>query len=179
MLTEPTNPGMMKRLRPEEKAILRAQRNLPAYEANLELAIAEGDEEKAARYREAIAQALVKTGEFEQAMKLNPSPLARATKEAVGRNDKWRCKCPNPVIEVETGLRNAPPRQVVTSKWVAKDRVWSKKHGKTVTLWECSLCGFQNAIDGYPDELSAELDKARLDNQQEGQGPDHQVLKAI
>lgn len=106
------------------------------------------DELQAAKIaiRHKRAESLAALGRFDLASQEEPDPAYRdrymALLDAVMRDDGEHCGCP----EIRGSGEHA---KVTVPSWNQHEEVFSLKHGRIVTLMQCSQpgCGFMNAID--------------------------------
>jgi hypothetical protein len=130
-------------------------------------------------YAKLLAEALATMGEFEQALTVLPKSETALKKEykalhqAVWRDDDARCgaKCER-AIEANPNL--------VTTERIHRS-VWSKKHGRIMSVLVCSNCGAMNArpLDGQT--LRRHQARLQADEIVRGKSPEDAVaaLKSV
>ncbi|HWX40444.1 MAG TPA: hypothetical protein VN345_04770 [Blastocatellia bacterium] len=158
-------------------AIARAR----AHRANLDLFIALKDGPSARLHRQALARALMDLGEFDEVEAVvapkGSKPGSRALagfgklrseasalRRAVERDDQEVCACPREAASIPHPNPQAHVQQnpIELRRRHSLGWVFSKKHGKVVTIWRCRHCGDLNAHDLIPEGHLAQVQHRAL-----------------
>jgi hypothetical protein len=100
-----------------------------------------------------IGESLLQLGEFEKAAEYfaddDRKAHALALHEAMNIDDDENCDCPDDRIEIDTG-----GREHKFDNRFREQTIFSKKHGRPMSVIRCNLCGFRN-IQEIPDSIKA------------------------
>jgi hypothetical protein len=156
---QPRNPGEMKRMTPQQKALMLAEQ-----QADFHSKAFESGEDAEFHARCAI-DALITLGEFEQARRYTDhcdsgyGEILEASDAACGRDDTERCDCENPTISrveggVEMGVEESP-RYIIE-----RAAIYNPYRDRIDSVYRCHICGDIQALPDHPDQASAQFHAA-------------------
>jgi hypothetical protein len=124
------------------------------HRANLEFFLASEQLEQAEAHKAGLVAALIDMGEFDRAAGLAAGQRERIAKlkHAVERDDDEVCSCERETDQLAHPVHpNGPKANVELRRRHELGWVFSKKHGKVVSIWACRHCGDWNAHDQVPE----------------------------